>query len=66
MKNLRRTASLNLNEEQEGRHHEVLFRQLQLLAVEKQNLKHKLDDWEVAYHTLREIEDSLLQAYRSL
>lgn len=42
---------------------DVLFRRLQLLALEKQKLGDKMQDWETSYQALREVEDSLITAY---
>jgi hypothetical protein len=47
-------------------HQEALFRKLQLLAEERQTLNHRLHDWEASYQALREVENSLIQAYGSL
>lgn len=50
----------------EGSPHETLFRRLQGLAREKQDLEHKMQDWESDYQALRQVEDSIMQAYASL
>ena len=43
-----------------------LYRQLQQLATEKQDLDHKMQDWESSYRELRELKDRIVKAYGSL
>lgn len=50
-------------ESDSGLAQDVLFRKLQLLALEKQKLDDKMHDWETSYQALREVEDSLVAAY---
>lgn len=59
------------------RQHEVLFKQLRdssqgadptpaVRGQDVQALHSKMDQWEQAYHDLREVEDSLVRAYSDL